>query len=103
MDEHLADVRRYDALADAGVVKRIVEHLWSMPQDREARLVACADDGELRRVRESWCRKSLGAEDPAAIERAVSLVCETMDRDRMKRRATFYYLCAKHLRKVEAI
>ena len=103
MDKHLADARRYDAVAPAEVIDRIVRHLSGAPNVRDAATVACSDERELRTVGEHWCRSRLGADDSAAIERTLELVCETMARDRMKNRATFYYLCAKHLRKVDAI
>ncbi len=103
MERHLTDVRRYDALADAGVVGRIVGHLGLSLYGRDAAHVAASDPDEIRTVCHSWCRGRLGAVDPKHIDRAVSLVRETMQRDRMKDRVTFYYLCAKHLGKLDAI
>lgn len=102
-NEHLADVRRFDPLADEAVVARIVKHLGVALRNRDSATVACGDDSELRTVRENWCRRKLGVEDAERVERIVALVCETMGRDRMKNRATFYYLCAKHLGRLDVL
>jgi hypothetical protein len=103
MEKHLAEVRRYDALAHPDVVSRIVSHLGLSLYDRDAAYVAASDEAELETVRRSWCGKRLGADDTARIRTAVDLVCWTMAADRLKRRVTFYYLCAKQLGKVGAI
>lgn len=103
MDTYLADVRRYDATADEAAVARIIKHLGVALRNRDSAAVACGDDSELRTVRDNWCRKKLGAQDADAIARAVTLVCAAMAADRVKNRVTFYYLCAKHLGKLDAI
>ena len=103
MDPYLADIRRYDALADEEVVARIVRHLGIALRNRDSALVSCGDAAELERVREKWCFKKLGLEDAARADRAIELVCETMARVNAKSRVTFYYLCAKQLGRINAI
>jgi len=96
MTDHLADVRRYDALADEDVVDRIVKHLGVALRNQDSSTVACRQQAELDRVAKKWCGKKLGA-DPDRAMAVIELVCETMAADRFKSRVTFYYLCAKHL------
>jgi len=96
MTDHLADVRRYDALADEDIVGRIVKHLGVALRNQDSATVACRQPAELARVAKKWCGKKLGAEPERAMT-VIELVCETMAADRFKNRVTFYYLCAKHL------
>ncbi|MDN2566158.1 DUF2853 family protein [Aquibium sp. A9E412] len=103
MADHLADVRRYDATADAAVVERIVKHLGVALHGRDSALVSCSDEKERARVREKWCAKKLGITDRARGDAAVAWVCETMAGDAAKRRVTFYFLVAKHLGKLDAL
>lgn len=102
MSDYLADIQRYDAGADAEVVKKIVRYLGIALRSRDASLVSCSDDTELARVREKWCGKKLDTDGKAA-ESAVMKVCETMKGDRSKARVTFYYLVAKELDKLATL
>ena len=97
MADYLADIRKYDALADADVVDRIVKYLGVALHNRDSALVACADKSERDRVREKWCEKKFGFADAKRADTIIELVCETMARDSSKSRVTFYYLVAKHM------
>ncbi len=97
MSDYLADVQRYDAKADAEIVKKIVKHLGIALRNRDSSLVSCSDPKELGRVREKWCGKKLGQTDDAKCDTIIAKVCETMKGDRNKNRVTFYYLVAQHL------
>ena len=103
MEKHLSDVRRYDALADAAVVGRIVGHLGLSVYGCEGAHVATTEPAALDRVKTEWCGDRLGARDDFHVERTLELVCRTMEADPCKERVTFYYLCAKHLGKLGAI
>jgi hypothetical protein len=100
MTDYLADVRKYDALADAEVVERIVKYLGVALHNRDSALVACSDKAERDRVRERWCEKKLGFTEAEKADTIIELVCETMARANHKSRVTFYYLVAKHLEKL---
>ena len=100
MSDYLADVKRYDAGADAAIVQKIVKHLGIALQSKDASLVSCSDKSELDRVREKWCTKKLGETDAAAADAVVRKVCEKMKDDRQKQRVTFYYLVAKEMGKL---
>lgn len=103
MADYLADVHKYDATANAGVVEKIVKHLGIALRSRDSSLVACSDPTELARVRDSWCKKHLGETDDARCDRAIETVCEAMSADTSKDRVTFYYLVAKDLGKLSAV
>jgi hypothetical protein len=95
MADYLADVKKYDATADADVVAKIVKHLGIALRNNDSALVSCTDPKELDRVKASWAGKKLGVTDGKA-DAAIQKVCETMSADRTKARVTFYYLVAKH-------
>jgi hypothetical protein len=103
MSDYLADVKRYDAGADADVVAKIVKHLGIALRSKDASLVSCSDQSELDRVRDSWCKKKLGASDDAKCNDIIGKVCEAMKADRNKQRVTFYYLVAKHMGKLASL
>ena len=60
MTDYLADVRRYDALADEEIVDKIVKHLGIALRNRDSSLVSCSDERERGTVKTSWCGKKLG-------------------------------------------
>ena len=101
-EDYLADVKKYDATADAETVGRIVKHLGIALRNRNSALVSCQDPKELGRVRENWAGKKLGVE-AARADTAIEKVCQTMASDRTKSRVTFYYLVAKQLNKLAEI
>ena len=100
MTDYYADVKRYDAAADADIVQKIVKHLGIALRSKDASLVSCSDKSELDRVREKWCKKKLGEGDDGAADGVIAKVCGTMKGDRQKQRVTFYYLVAKEMGKL---
>jgi hypothetical protein len=102
MADYLADVKKYDAGADAAIVEKIVKHLGIALRNRDSSLVSATDQKELDRVRDSWGVKKLGVE-AATAEAAVAKVAKAMAADRTKERVTFYYLVAKELGKLKAL
>jgi hypothetical protein len=100
MADYLADVKKYDATADADVVNKIVKHLGIALRNRDSSLVSCQDPKELGRVRDNWAAKKLGVADGARADSAIEKVCQTMSADSTKSRVTFYYLVAKQLGKL---
>ncbi len=103
MTDHLADIRKYDALADADVVARLADYLAPALKNRDSALVACSDEQELARVRKNWCMGKLGVFDRERCDTVIGWVCETMAGDNHKDRVTFYYLVAKHLDRLGVI
>ncbi|MHA6643117.1 DUF2853 family protein [Mesorhizobium sp. A623] len=102
MADYLADVKKYDAGADAAVVDKIVKHLGIALRNRDSSMVAASDQKELDRVRDSWGIKKLGVEASAA-EAAIAKAAKAMAGDNSKGRVTFYYLVAKELGKLGSL
>jgi vacuolar-type H+-ATPase subunit I/STV1 len=101
---YVEDVRGYDKEADAAIVKKIVDHCGIALQSRDGLFVACSDETERHTVRDSWLVKKLGLKgETAELDAKVMTVCETMQKDRMKSRVTFYYLLAKNEGKLASL
>ncbi|MDB2437424.1 DUF2853 family protein [Hellea sp.] len=101
---YVEDVRGYDKDADAAIVKKIVDHCGIALQSRDGLYVACSDETERHTVRDSWLVKKLGLTgETAELDAKVMTVCETMQKDRMKSRVTFYYLLAKNEAKLATL
>ena len=100
MADHLEAVQKYDSNASEETVGKIEKHLGIALRSRDGSLVSCSDQSELDRVRESWCKKKLGATDDAKCDEIIGKVCETMADSRQKNRVAFYYLVAKHMDKL---
>ena len=104
MSKHLEDVKRYDKKADEAVVAAIVKHLGIALRSRDASLVSCSQKKELDRVRTSWMQRKLGIEgSDKELDAAIQKVCETMKKDRAKKRVTFYYLIAANAGKLSKL
>ena len=95
MADYIEDVRKYDSDADEAIVDKIVKRLGIALRSRDASLVSCTSQSELKTVREKWCKNRLGLDDDKANE-AIEKVCQDMKGVNAKSRVTFYYLCAKH-------
>jgi len=101
---YVQDVLGYDKEVDAAVVKKIVDHCGIALQSRDGLFVACSDEAERNTVRDSWLIKKLGLTgELSELDAKVMTVCETMQKDRMKSRVTFYYLLAKNEGKLAAL
>jgi len=101
---YVQDVIGYDKDAEAVIVKKIVDHCGIALQSRDGLFVACSDEAERHTVRDSWLIKKLGlTAETAELDAKVMTVCETMQKDRMKSRVTFYYLLAKNEGKLASL
>src|SRR4051794_22753602 len=101
LKDRVSDVGKYIRVDEAAVAG-IVQHLGIALQNRDSSLVAGSDPEELKRVRESWCKKKLGVTDSDdKIDAAVKAVVERMKVDRTKERVTVYYLLAEHYGKLK--
>lgn len=94
---YVNDVQAYDATADVAIIRKIVNHCGIALRSRDGKFVACSDEAERQTVRENWLVKKLGVKgETAELDAKIMAVCETMQKDRMKNRVTFYYLIAKN-------
>ena len=96
-----AEVRKYAPDANQAAIGGIVKHLGIALQSRDASLVACDDEKERHRVRDSFLKKKLGLTAPdSELDKAVIDVCGTMRSERDKPRVTLYYLLAEEYGKL---
>jgi 3-dehydroquinate synthetase len=96
LKDRVADIAKYTKKVDEAAVGAIVKHLGIALRNRDSSLVSGTDPEELKRVRESWCKKKLGiTETDDEIDAAVKTVIDKMKADRTKERVTVYYLLAE--------
>jgi len=89
------DVKRYVPGADHGAIAGIVHHSMVALKTRDAPLVSFGNPADTRRVRESFCKKTLGLTDPdAVIDTAIAAVGQRMSDSTSPHRVTAYYLLA---------
>lgn len=103
MTDYLADVRVYAPDADLHAVGAIVKHLGIALRNRDSALVSFSSKDELKTVRESFLKKTLGLTNPdAKLDAAIAVVREKMKHTHSKSRVTVYYLLAEHFGKIPA-
>jgi len=101
MSKYLEDVRKYDARPDLAAVKGLERYLGSALRNPDLRFVAASDRRELDTIRDKFLKRKLGLKDGnQKLDAVVSQVALDMKAQRMKRRLTFYYLCAKRVDKL---
>lgn len=95
LDKAIENINRYTK-ADEELVRSIIVYLGIAARSRDGSLVSCSSKSELNTVRENFLKKKLGLkESDAKLDKAIAEVCEEMQGDRQKLRATFYYLLVK--------
>ncbi|OBV11348.1 DUF2853 family protein [Erythrobacter dokdonensis] len=91
------DVKRYVPGADSGAIAGIVHHAMVALKTREPALVSFGNPTETRRVRENFCKKTLGLSGPdAELDSAIAAVGQRMSDSASHHRVTAYYLLADH-------
>lgn len=102
--KYVADVKKYASNVNDKAVQGIVRHLGIALKNRDSSLVSGSDPEEMKRVRESWCKKKLGVGDSDAdIDAVCKKVIGRLKDDRSKERVTVYYLLAEHYGKLDAL
>ncbi len=95
------DVKRYVPGADNGAIAGIVHHSMVALKTRDPSPVSFGNPAETRRVRESFCKKTLGLTDhDAALDSAIAAVGQRMSDSTSPHRVTAYYLLADHFDKL---
>ena len=90
-----------EASYDADLLTKVTKGLGPSIYNRDAETIACSDEGELDRVRESFLRKKLAlTNDTDELNAAIKGVCEKMgSSNKSKYRAIFYYLLTVQFKK----
>jgi hypothetical protein len=95
------DVKRYVPGADNGAIAGIVNHNLVALKTRDSAVVSFGNPADTRRVRENFCKKTLGLSDPdAVLDSAIGAVGERMSDTTSPHRVTAYYLLADHFDKL---
>jgi Protein of unknown function (DUF2853) len=95
------DVKRYVPNADNDVIAGIVSHSLVALKTRDSAVVSFGNPAETRRVRENFCKKTLGLSDPdAVLDSAIGAVGQRMSDSTSRHRVTAYYLLADHFDKL---
>lgn len=98
----VADVKKYAANADEGVVAGIVKYCGIALASRDGQLVAFSDKAELATVRANFLKKKLGlAGSDAELDAMIAAVGEKLKGVRQKKRVTVYYLLAEMAGKLD--
>jgi len=97
-EKYYTNVKKFDPKARKPVVQGIVKYCGASLKSRDASLVACSDEAELKRVANGFVTKKLGK--TSGQMDIVQDVCQEMKGERFKNRVTFYYLAAKKARKL---
>ncbi len=100
-DAALKNVKKFDKKVNEDLLKAIVKNYRLVLSKSDAKHVACGQPAELETVKKNFIIKKLGITDMAKADKAIAEVCEEMKSDRLKSRATFYYLLTKKLNKVD--
>jgi len=66
---------------------------------KDASLVSCTDEAELKRVEDNFIVKKLGVTDAKTIQKALEGTCGKFKDIRQKMRVAFYYVLVKKLNK----
>lgn len=80
--------------------RQIMTHLGPSVHDRDAALVACSDESEIKTIKNNFLKKKLGIEDEELMDKVIHQVCHALgESNRQKHRPTFYYLLTAILNK----
>ena len=84
---------------DESLLRAIVKSQGPSVYLRDASLVSCGDEAELKRVEDNFLVKKLGITDQKAIDAALKKACDKFSSVRQKMRVAFYYYLVKELGK----
>jgi len=84
---------------DEALLRAIVKSQGPSVYLRDASLVSCADEAELKRVEDNFLVKKLGVTDQPTIDGVLKKTCDAFKPIRQKMRVAFYYYLVKELGK----
>jgi len=85
--------------ADDALLRAVAKSQGPSIYLRDASLVSCGDDAELKRVEDNFIVKKLGVTDASTIKKAMEGTCAKFKEVRQKMRVAFYYVLVKDLKK----
>jgi exosome complex RNA-binding protein Rrp4 len=97
-----ADIKKYAPDADDAVIAKLLSTYRLALGNKDSAYVAASDAAELDTVRKNFLKGKLGlTDDDAVLDAAIKDVTTTMKADRLKSRATVYYLLAAKFGKLD--
>ncbi len=85
--------------ADEQLLRAIVKSQGPSVYLRDASLVSCGDEAELKRVEDNFVVKKLGVTDSKKVADVLKKACDKFSSVRQKMRVAFYYFIVKELGK----
>jgi len=92
-------LKKVGVKADETLLRAIAKSQGPSIYLKDASLVSCSDEGELKRVEDNFIVKKLGVTDAKTIQKALEETCAKFKDIRQKMRVAFYYALVKDLKK----
>ncbi len=92
-------LKKVGVSADEALLRAIAKSQGPSIYLRDASLVSCGDDAELKRVEDNFIVKKLGVTDVSKIKKALEGACAKFKPINQKMRVAFYYFLVKDLKK----
>ena len=92
-------LKKVGVKADDALLRAIAKSQGPSIYLRDASLVSCGDDVELKRVEDNFLVKKLGITNQADVKKALDGACVKFKDVRQKMRVAFYYVLVKELKK----
>jgi len=92
-------LKKVGITADDTLLRAIAKSQGPSIYLRDASLVSCGDEAELKRVEDNFIVKKLGVTNNAEIQKALEKTCAAFKDIRQKMRVAFYYYLVKELGK----
>ncbi len=85
--------------ADEDLLRKVAKSQGPSIYLKDASLVSCGDEAELKRVEDNFIVKKLGVTDKKTIDKVLETACTKFKPVRQKMRVAFYYFLVKELNK----
>ena len=92
-------LKKVGVKADDALLRAVAKSQGPSIYLRDASLVSCGDDAELKRVENNFIVKKLGVSDTGKIKKALDNACAKFKPINQKMRVAFYYTIVKDLGK----
>ncbi len=92
-------LKKVGVSADEALLRAVAKSQGPSIYLRDASLVSCGDDVELKRVEDNFIVKKLGVTNDSDIKKAIEKACAKFKPINQKMRVAFYYFLVKDLKK----
>ncbi len=92
-------LKKVGVTADEALLRAVAKSQGPSIYLKDASLVSCGDNAELKRVEDNFIVKKLGVTNADEIKKAIGNTCSKFKDIRQKMRVAFYYVLVKDLKK----